>query len=54
MLERKISDDLLEWKRECEEYTLLSNIDTFALNLFNVSHALEQILEDRENNDDDK
>lgn len=39
---------LLEWKRECEEYTLLSNIDTFALNLFNVSHALEQILEDRE------
>ena len=39
---------LLEWKRECEEYTLLSNIDSFALNLFNVSHALEQLLEDRE------
>ena len=39
---------LLEWKRECEEYTLLSNIDAFALNLFNVSHALEQLLEDRE------
>ncbi len=39
---------LLEWKRECETYTLLSNIDTFALNLFNVSHALEQLLEDRE------
>ena len=39
---------LLEWKRECGEYTLLSNIDSFALNLFNVSHALEQLLEDRE------
>ena len=39
---------LLEWKRECEEYMLLSNIDSFALNLFNVSHALEQLLEDRE------
>lgn len=39
---------LLEWKRECEEYTLLSNIDAFALNLFNVSHALEQLLEARE------
>ena len=39
---------LLEWKRECEEYTLLSNIDTFVLNLFHISHALEQLLEDRE------
>ena len=39
---------LLEWKRECGEYTLLSNIDLFALNLLNVSHALEQLLEDRD------
>ena len=39
---------LLEWKRECETYTLLSNIDVFAMNLLNVSHGLEQLLEDRE------
>lgn len=39
---------LLEWKRECENYTILSGIDSFALNLLNVSSALEQLLEDRE------
>ncbi|MGN1179686.1 MAG: DEAD/DEAH box helicase, partial [Suilimivivens sp.] len=39
---------LLEWKRECENYTILSGIDSFAMNLLNVSSALEQLLEDRE------
>lgn len=39
---------LLGLKRECEEYALLSNIDTFIFSLLNVSAALEQLLEDKE------
>ena len=38
---------MLEWKRECENYTLLSNIDAFGLSLLNVSSALELLLEEK-------
>lgn len=39
---------MLEWKRECEEYTLLKDIGHFSLALMNVSAQLEKLLEDRE------
>lgn len=39
---------MLEWKRECESYTLFHDIAPFALALMNVSTQLETLLEDRE------
>jgi len=39
---------MLEWKRECESYTLFHDIAPFALALMNVSTQLENLLEDRE------
>lgn len=39
---------LLEWKRECEDYLLLKNVDAIALGLMNVSSAFEKLLEDRD------
>lgn len=39
---------MLEWKRECEGYTILKDVGHFSLALMNVSAQLEKLLEDRE------
>lgn len=39
---------MLEWKRECQGYTLHKNIDPFVIALMNVASQMEKLLEDRE------
>ena len=39
---------MLEWKRECQGYTLHKNIDPFVIALMNVASQIEKLLEDRE------
>lgn len=39
---------MLEWKRECERYTIFSDIAAFVIALMNVGSQLENLLEDRE------
>ncbi|MDO5540412.1 MAG: ATP-dependent DNA helicase [Eubacteriales bacterium] len=39
---------MLEWKRECEGYTLFRDIGSYIIGLMNVSAQLENLLEDRE------
>lgn len=39
---------MLDWKRECEDYMLLSDIGAFAIALLNASAHLQTLLEDRE------
>lgn len=42
----KCNKYMLEWKRDCEGYSLCSDIAVFALALLNVSTQLETLLED--------
>ena len=39
---------MLEWKRECQGYTLHKNIDPFVIALMNAASQIEKLLEDRE------
>jgi len=51
-LERKLENcnkQLLELKRECESYCILTNIASFSLSLINVMGEMEKFLEEEEN-----
>ncbi len=42
----RCNQHLLEWKRECESYTLLADVNAFALALLNAATQMENLLED--------
>lgn len=42
----KCNKTMLAWKRECEDYVLLSGVGNFVLSLMNLSGAMEEYLEE--------